>query len=186
MHDLIRTVAPAETPVSLDEARAHLRVHTRVEDPIIEALIAATCDLLDGYAGQLGRCMVTQTWQLHLPAFPRGRIKLPFPPVQGVDSITYSDAAGVTQTLSTSDYWTHGGPAPEIELVDGRSWPSTAQHRRAVTIAFTAGYGTAAAVPAPIKAAILLMVGDLYANREGGGVNAAVEWLISPFRIRRV
>ena len=61
--------------------------------------------------------------------------------------------------------------------------------REAVRLRYTAGYE---ALPAPIKAALLLMCGDLYENRETAviGVSAskvpmamAVENLLGPYRV---
>lgn len=43
----------------------------------------------------------------------------------------------------------------------------------------------AATMPAPVKAAILLQVGDLYENRErqGGDQNRTYERLLNPYRV---
>jgi uncharacterized phiE125 gp8 family phage protein len=51
--------------------------------------------------------------------------------------------------------------------VAGKWWPATACYNYgAVQVTFVAGYGNAAAVPADLKAAIKLLVGHLYENRE--------------------
>jgi uncharacterized phiE125 gp8 family phage protein len=47
-----------------------------------------------------------------------------------------------------------------------QQWPSTRGHVNDVWVDFVAGYGSAADVPAKIRAAILLKVGDMYAHRE--------------------
>lgn len=42
------------------------------------------------------------------------------------------------------------------------------------------------AMPAPVKSAALLMVGDLYSNREAGGTlygNSTYERLLNPYRV---
>lgn len=68
-------------------------------------------------------------------------------------------------------------------------WPGSYHREDAVSVTYVAGYGNADAVPAPIKAAILLIVGHLYENREAStvGVSAellpmAVDALLAPYR----
>lgn len=57
-------------------------------------------------------------------------------------------------------------------------------------IPWTDGEGAPVEVPAPVKAAILLILGDLYAHREGRFVgttqtdNPAVQMLLWPYRIQ--
>ncbi|WP_297534627.1 head-tail connector protein [Nitrobacter sp.] len=51
----IRTVAPAEMPVTLAEAKAHLRVDHDDQDDLITAQIKAATAWFDGYSGILGR-----------------------------------------------------------------------------------------------------------------------------------
>lgn len=167
--NLTRVTAPASNPVTLTEAKAHLRVDDSDSDTLISALIAAAVAMIDGPHG-IGIAMMTQTWRYVLDCFP-AYIRLPLTPVQdGILSdspagvtITYVDTAGATQTLATSDYRLSGGI---LEPAYGEAWPGTRTVRGAVTIDFEVGWGDADDVPQDLKAAILLTVGHLYEHRE--------------------
>lgn len=175
---------PAATPVSLDEARAHCKADT-ADDTLLQVYLDAAVAHVDGAEGVLGRCLVTQTWDYKLDAFPE-TIKVPLPILASVTSISYVDADGDTQTMSASDYRVSG---QRITPGDA-GWPATDDVTHAVTVRFVAGYGLAVAVPAAIKAAILLYVGDLYANREAQGEqlfeNDAAKRLLRPYKKARV
>ena len=94
-----RITTPTE-PVTLDEAKLHLRVDGTDENALISAMISAareSCeDRIEGAIPVTG-------WRLTLDAFPDA-IKLPRGPVASVESVKYIDAAGVEQTLSPLDY----------------------------------------------------------------------------------
>lgn len=185
----VRTVAPAADVVSLAEAKAHLRVEHTAEDSLITALIAAATQHLDGWSGVLGRCLVTQTWRQSFDGFPvAGVLRLPFPDVQSV-VVTYTDAAGDPQTVDSANYHLVNAVCGAfVALASGAAWPSSATQPDAVGVTFVAGYGNAAAVPAPIKAAVLLHVGNLYENRSAVDDGAlaplplAYDALIAPYR----
>jgi len=176
---------PSEEPVSLAEARAHLRLESG-EDDYLADLITASRRHCESFQG---RAYVTQTWDLYLDAFPGGCIKVPLPPLQSVTFIKYKDSAGVLQTLAASDYVVDAYSEPGlIFLAYGKSWPSTYPEANAVQIRFAAGYGAAAAVPQEMKHAILLKLADLYEHRGGDegidkNVMEAVESLLWPDRI---
>jgi uncharacterized phiE125 gp8 family phage protein len=188
-----RTAAPAETPVTLAEVKSHLRVEVTDDDALISLYLNAAISQLDGWGGVLGRCMVTQTWQFNLDAFPAGDLlRLPFQDVSGV-VVKYYDAAGSDQTLSASLYRVANDALSGVVMLDdSAAWPTTDPRPDAVRIAVTAGYGLATAVPASLKAAILLMVGDLYRFRESASIGApsaaipmstTVKALIAPYRL---
>lgn len=189
--NLRRVVAPASAPVTLAEAKAHLRVTASTEDTLIGALVEAATQHLDGWQGILGRALVQQSWELTLDAFPADEeaIRIPLPPVSSVVSVTYLDAAGAQQTMPPGDYVVDTlSPDAWITLAAGETWPDTLDRINAVTVRFVTGYGAAADVPAPIRAAILLIIGDLYANREGQSdraitVNPTVDNLLRPYRV---
>ena len=190
-----RTSAPAATPVSLAEAKAHLRVEHSEDDTLITAMITAATERLDGWSGILGRCLVMQTWVCEFDGFPcSDRLRLPLAPLGNITSVTFRDSDNVERTLSADTYYpVSDNLGPAVNLVSALSWPSTYDRADAVTVTASFGYGAASAVPAPIKAAILLMVGDLYRNRESGVVgpvavevkmSATVDALLAPYRRR--
>lgn len=152
---------PAEEPVSLDEAKAHLRITGNAEDTILALYIAAARQWIDGRDGWLGRAILTQTWELVLDEFPASEIRLPFGPVQQVSSVKYDDAGGIEQTIDPGDY-TLDATSSLPWILPAISWPATLDAINSVRVQFVAGYPSAADVPAPIRAAILLLVKDLY------------------------
>jgi uncharacterized phiE125 gp8 family phage protein len=191
----VAVVTPPAAVVSLDDAKAHLRVDHAEDDTLILALVAAATARLDGPAGILNRALGDQALQASLDGFPREPtwrgwrpvdLRLPCAPVTAVESITYVAADGTSATVAPEVYeLTADG---RLRLAHGQSWPQPRSDRDPVTITFQAGYE---ALPPPLRAAILLMVADLYANRESGGIGerafeapmtTTVDRLISPFR----
>jgi uncharacterized phiE125 gp8 family phage protein len=164
---------PAAYPITIEEARLHLKLDAEdspavhADDDLVNSLIAACALRLDGRDGELGRCLITQTWDLVLDRFPKLGIKIPLPPLQSVTALTYLDTAGDEQTLvEDTDFTVDAISQPGWAWPGEAGWPATFDGINTVTLRFVAGYGAASAVPAPIKAALKLMVGSLYANRE--------------------
>lgn len=184
MHVAVTT--PPDPVVSVEEAKAHLYVDHPDDDAMIEAMVAAATAHLDGPAGVLNRALGEQVLVATLEGFPCAPVALRCEPIQSVGEITYVDQAGAEQTLSASVYeLTDDG---RLRLAFGQAWPAVRSCADPVRITYTAGYGT---LPAPLRAAILLMVGDLYANRETGVVgtvasdvkmSTTVDALIAPYR----
>ena len=150
----MRLIASPAWPFTLAEAKKHLRVDFDDDDDLITIYADAAIAAVDGPNGMTKRPLMAQTWEEDFAAFPSGAITLPLTPVLSVASITYDDADGDSQTLDSSAY-TVG--TTSVSPVDG--WPDGA----AVTVQWRAGL---AECPADIKAAVLLVLGHLYANRE--------------------
>ncbi|MBX9759161.1 MAG: head-tail connector protein [Beijerinckiaceae bacterium] len=185
----VRTTPPEVSPVSLSEAKAHLRVDSTDENTLIQILIDAATAHLDGWGGILGRCLVNQVWKAADDDWEGEYLRLPFPNVSEV-AVTYYDASNVLQTLSPSLYALLADESGSfLRFSETFSGPALYDDREdSVQITMTAGYGAACSdVPAAIRAAILLMVGDLYQNREAKVeasmiVNPTVDRLLSPYR----
>jgi uncharacterized phiE125 gp8 family phage protein len=169
MWDRLSLVTPPDDPVTVMCAKLHLRVDHYDDDALIAALIKSAAGMIDGPDG-IGYALEAQTWLLTLDEFPRsdGRIRVPLRPVVTIDAVRYLDADGVEQTIAAENYRVsiQGGVGILTPVV---SWPVPLDTPGAVRVEFTAGSGT----PAPLRAAILLMIGHLYEHREAVAANMA-------------
>lgn len=171
---------PAVEPVTLAEAKTHLRVDLADDDLLIGALITAARQHAETITR---RALVTQQWKMTLDQFPApsmnissanwygpqwgaspgplsvmradGRsgfeIYLPFPPLQTVDSIKYVDQDGVQQTLVNTEYKVDTTSEPaRIVPAYGKTWPATRNEINAVEVTFTCGYGAPNTATPPV------------------------------------
>lgn len=158
----VRLSKPAPL-ISLADAKLFLRVsHSDEDTNIVRAIEAATAEL-DGWDGDLGRCLVAQSWSQAFGGFA-DELRLPFPAIS-VESVSYYDPEGVLHSLSSAAWRSLKDDLGSYVWIQG-GWPETAAYPDAVNVQFTAGYGAPSEVPADLRAAVLLMVGHLYANRE--------------------
>lgn len=151
---------PAAEPISLEEAKDHLRVTGTDDDARIEPKIVAIRQWTEEF---LRRRLVTQTLDWRFDFFPADEFDFPVGPIQSVTSISYVDTAGATQVLSASLYQADlyaepGRLAPAFAQV----WPSTREQFNAVTVRCVAGYGDPPLVPRPIIAAMLMLLDASY------------------------
>lgn len=159
---------PTAYPVSLADAKLHLRVDGPDEDTLIGGYIAAANDYVEKY---LGRSVATQTMLLTLDHFS-DQIILPRGPVQLIASVVYDDLDGIEQTLPTSAYVFDGSGDPQwIVRASDAVYPETLAGINAVRITYVTGY---AVVPPAIKQAMLLLLGDWYRMRENTAMGAQV------------
>lgn len=161
---LTKITEPTVEPVTLAEAKAHLRVDASDEDAYITTLVKVARAAAEA---RLQRTLMQSTWRLLIDFFPDA-IKLPMPRVQSVTSVQYVDPAGALQTLAAANYTVDSASEPGwIVPAWDLDWPETRAQVNAVSVVYTAGYGTdPTLVPVEIRQWILLAVGDLYANRE--------------------
>lgn len=184
--------APATEPVTLAEAKAHLRVDLSDDDDYITALIVAARWAAESATG---RALMTQTWDLLLDAFPQKEILIGKLPIQSITHVKYYDGDGALQTMDSADYALDADALPGWLLpAYGESWPVTQDTANAVMVRFVAGYADSASVPQPIKHWILMYLGQLYQQREPVVAGASVAalprafWdaLLDPFILRMV
>lgn len=184
-HAVTRPVTDATSEaLTLEQAKLHLRVTDDSEDDAINDLIKRSRLYIQR---EIGRSIMSCTWKLTLDWFP-SVVFLRFPPVTAISSVTYYDTAGTVTTLSTDDYiYDLQSEMARITPAYGKTWPSTQSRIAAVTVNYTAGYASAAAVPEPIKHAMLLLIEHWYRMRsavEAGGDKPtafAVDSLLAPY-----
>ncbi|WP_296221167.1 head-tail connector protein [uncultured Sphingomonas sp.] len=186
MFSVVVATAPAPV-ISLAEAKQHLKVSHSAEDALIEGMVAAATQTIDGPEGWLGRAVGVQTLEARFSLlFDRPSLRLPYPPVVELLTVRYLDRSGAERSADPADFDLYGDAVSPA----GSTWPWEGASFRpdAGRITYRAGYDT---LPAPIRVAILLMVGDLYRNRESTAAVAMskvpmstnVEALLSPFRV---
>lgn len=199
---------PAVEPLTLAQAKEHLRVVASDEDNLITAIIKAARLNVEAWTG---RALIDQTWELVLDSFPAASqnnfpfvvptvggnaIEIPKPPLIAVTQFAYDDTAGDEQILDPTAYFVDNASEPGWVVPAGStSWPSTINAINSVRIRFRAGYQTAdspadTAVPEDIKAAMKLLIGNMYEHRETQVVGTianrlpwGVEQLLRPHRV---
>ena len=185
--------APATEPVTLTEAKSHLKVDFSADDDYIEDFVIPAARR---YAETLThRGFITQTWILRLNGFGGGGpIYLPRPPLVSITTVTYTDTAGTAGTAwaASSTGYTLEQPSGDhalhasIRPSYAQSYPSTRDIVDSVVITYVAGYGAASAVPVGIKHGLFMVIEDLYRSR-GTQVDTyskaaiAAEALLAPF-----
>jgi uncharacterized phiE125 gp8 family phage protein len=166
----VLVTAPAESPVSLSEVKAHLNVSISDDDTLLGIYIdsaVARCEQV------LQRKLITQTWRVYFDSWPT-QIVFPFGNLQSVTSVKYTDEDETERTVDSDDYTVDTVSVPgRVVLKDDEIWPTyTLFNVNPIVAEFVTGYGdTGVAVPADIRNAVLLTVGHMYANRESYLVN---------------
>lgn len=175
---------PTQEPVSLAEAKSHLRVDGNYDDALINLCISSARMYFEN------SCQIhiaQKTVQLCMDSFPptvpnltvTSNINYPFQtkyypfdgtiylqgPVQSVESVTYIDTNLVEQTFGNCRVDLVSSPA-RITLTTGTTWPTTAKLTNSVKVNYTAGFHHER-VPKLLKSGMLFYVGHLYENREG-------------------
>lgn len=157
--------ASASVVIGVDNMKEHLRVDHDVDDDYITALTESALTCVENITN---RKLLTSTWKAYADEWPSDHFTLPFGRLQSVTSVKYKDSDGVETTIDPSEYIVDIDSDPgRVVLGYGETWPSeTLYPSNPIYIEYVCGYKTATGVPAPIKAAMMLMVGDAYANRE--------------------
>jgi len=153
---------PAVTePLSLADAKEHLKVDTADDDSLITAQILAARKWIEQYCN---RSLPSQTLTAYFDTLPNGYLMLPQSPCISVTSINYVDTDGNIQVWDSSKYDVDTSSVPaRIFTSYGESWPSVRSQMNAVNVVYVAGQSS---VDEDIVHALKLMVGSLYAARE--------------------
>jgi uncharacterized phiE125 gp8 family phage protein len=169
---LTRQTPPAVEPVTLSEAKAHLRVDTTTDDAYIGSLITAAREWCEQY---LDRTLVHTQWVMRFDRFPPDGthdIELPRPPMASAGTatavaLTFTFENGTTSTYSTASYRVDRDGVPgTVKTLYGQTWPPHLQDDNAISVTWWAGYGSSGtSVPAAIRHAMLMLVGMWYERR---------------------
>ena len=176
------TIEPAVEPVSLAEAKAHLRVDFADEDALISALIVAARRMVENFI----RCrLITQTVTITVDGFGTG-IGVPLWPVQSITSVKYDDTDNAEQTMAATDYQLVKTCKPPMIMTEYQVvWPTARADYGSVRAEVVVGYGDAATnVPQDIIQAIYMLIGDMYEQRENTAVGATTSEM--PFGVREI
>lgn len=186
---VVVTDTPTEEPLTLDEAKAHLRVDASddTENELIGAYLAAARGFVESWTSTR---LVTQTVELRTDDWADLE-RLPVAPLSDISSIAYTTAEGDPATLDGAVYEARlEGLEPLVVLKSRQVWPSR-EAGSLIVVTAQAGYGDAGAQPPEVLAATRLVLGDLYSQRESvagtptasAAVAATVEALLHNHRL---
>ena len=182
-------------PVDLADAKLFLRVDHTTENDLIEAMITSTRLWVESYTR---RTLITETWDFRFRDFPQfgNPLIIPRAPLQSVTSISYLDENGASHTWASGNYAVRAMAGPMaargwIETTPDTDYPAlSVEAEYPVIVRAVCGYGNAGAVPKGIKSAMLLLLGDLYSQRQvtitgtiSGKTQTTVERLLGPYRL---
>ncbi len=186
---LVLTSGPAVEPVSVSEAKAHLRLDGDVEDVLVGSLIVTSRLHVEA---ALGLALIHQGWRLSLDRWPglREPVRFPLRPIASVTSVTVYAEDGTPAILPSESYLLDGHALSPRLIPQEGGWPRPGRRANGIEIAFEAGIGAAAAdVPAPLRHAILLLVAHWYEHRDpleigqaAAAIPPAVSDLLRPYR----
>ncbi|MGV1013702.1 MAG: head-tail connector protein [Methyloceanibacter sp.] len=185
---LVLTEAPEVEPISLAEAKAHLRVDSDDEDMLIEQLIVTARMFIER---ALGLALITQTWSYFIDTWPRSfTVALPLTPVQAVSAVKLHDAEGGTTTLDEVAYAVDVLSQPARVVLTGAVPTVTLRALNAFEVLLLAGYGDEKEeVPETLRHALVLLVAHWFERREPvvlgstpQEVPATVAGLLLPYR----
>ena len=155
-------VAATTLPVSVADAKAHLRVTHSDHDSLIEDLIWGAVKAFEKKANV---CLSSQTWKAFLN---KGYefIELWKYPITGISAIQYYDEDNTFTTLSTDNWFSNVdtgsiGWDPRPAIIQITDIPATYDRDDAMIITFTAGYST---IDYDVKQALLAWVYRMYEN----------------------
>ena len=163
----IKLIVPpvAVEPVGIEEVKQALRVQHTMDDAVLASYRTAAREWVER---RIQSKIATETWELVIDAFPVNEIRLPFGPAQSIVHIKYDDADGNEQTVPDTDY-ALDSTSSEPWVFSDAGWPTALDAFNAVRIRFVTGYADLTLIPAPIRAALILKIKELY-DKESNAV----------------
>lgn len=191
--------APTALPVTVAQAKAHLRIDASDEDDVVERYLRAAIGFVQTKASVV---LAPTTLQQRFDYWP-GLVKLARGPVRDVREVAYLDEDGAEQEVAEASWmWEPTDEGADFWLVSDFDRPSLQEDRRGtVRITFDAGFDDpndtgsgddpSLTLPDELVQAVLLMTGHFFENREAVSavalhtVELAVDALIHSTRVYR-
>lgn len=181
----------ASEPVSLFEARDHLKLDTtgstHPDDALVEAYIEAAREHVEN---RTGRTLVTTARTEYFDCW-QDEFILMWAPVLSITTLKYVAGDGTLTTLDSAIYRTDlASLRARVTLAYGEVWPDALPVSNAIQFAYSTG--PAAAVTGALKQAVLLLAAHWYENRVPVGPGSLGEMphmvsdLIGPYRVIRL
>lgn len=160
----ILVTPPAVEPLTLAEAKLHLRVEHSADDTLITVLITTARQVCEAYTG---RALITQTLALWLNSpFGGTTITLPRAPLQSVTSLSTFNDSDAESIYSAANYRVDTIRTPGQLVLDDDSSLPDARTVNGIKIVYVVGYGnTATDVPAALRQGMLAHIAVLYEQR---------------------
>lgn len=188
---LVQTSNPAAEPLTVAEAKAHLRVDGSADDVLIGSLILTSRLHVEA---ALGLALISQGWKLVLDTWPKaGDVLLPLWPIIEIGEVRVLAADGASAVVDPDAYIVDIASRP-CRIIRCGMLPAPGRIRGGIEIDLTTGFGDSAGdVPATIRQALLLLVAHWYERRDPLEIGApetripdAVSSLLEPYRIKRI
>jgi uncharacterized phiE125 gp8 family phage protein len=180
---------PAVEAVSLEAAKAFLRLDTTDEDALVTTLVAAARLHVESATGL---ALITQSWRLVLDDWPVARmVRLPVGPLQSLTTISAYDAEGtITELAADGILFDKTANPPLLYLPAGFGAAPILRDRQGIEIDFAAGFGDGPDdVPAALRQAMLALVAFWFENRDsviaagtGTVVPGGFDAMLGPYR----
>lgn len=185
----ILTTPPFVEPLTLSEAKTHLRVTHTDDDTYISTLMSAA---RRGVEAQHGICLLQQGWSVYSDTWPDdGILTTTLYPVQSVVDLKVYGDDDVAATIDPAHYYLDAASRPaRVALRRGRACPAPGRRTNGIELKLLTGFGaTAAAVPQQIRQALLVMIAEYYAHRgddTAGEIPRPAAELLAPYKNMRL
>lgn len=165
----------------IDAACRQLSITSDEDDDLIASLVSAAVEFVENETGLLlsprtitevlgsGRDWRLRSW-----------------PITSIDQVTYRDWSAVERTLLSADFRLDTSRRPaELSIVAPAPYRTVLG---ALTVTLTAGYPSFEEAPATVQQAVMVMVAELYTNREASVISDAAQrslsWLLRGHKVR--
>lgn len=152
---IVTVITPPDPILSVYEARRMIPGLSADSDDQIAFMIALACSQIEPPTSHLGRAFGMQTLDVALDFFPVGSLRLPYPPVQSVTSISYRTADGII-LMPAEDYAVSGNRISPVGI-----WPCASPVPGAIVVRMVCGFRTGDPALMPAKQAVALMLHDI-------------------------